>query len=240
MREFIRDFHKRVGEINKYFELVDRIEQLGVFSESSIYFPSDENENYEYKVDSELQKILKSHCYLLLYNLIESSIRNGITAIHEAIQIEQLTYQQLSPKIQKIWLLNDLSRSFLDSSVKRETIANNLQEAIRTVLNDQIISLEPTNIPISGNLDAKTIKALIDLYGFYGNLEISSREIDEILNFIVKIRCDLAHGNLSFSDASNQVVWSTLINDKEKLIVYLTNLLQNIGEYLDRKKYKLQ
>ncbi|MBN3923739.1 MAG: hypothetical protein HWQ37_11430 [Nostoc sp. NMS4] len=65
MKEFIRDFDKRVAEIDKYFELVDKIEQLGAFSTNSIVFPSG-----EYTVDSDLQKILKSHCYLLLYNLI--------------------------------------------------------------------------------------------------------------------------------------------------------------------------
>ncbi len=56
MREFIRDFNKRVVEIDKYFDLVDRIEQLGAFSTNSITFPSG-----ECIVDSDLQKILRSH-----------------------------------------------------------------------------------------------------------------------------------------------------------------------------------
>ncbi|MEH2055337.1 MAG: MAE_28990/MAE_18760 family HEPN-like nuclease [Nostoc sp.] len=248
MKEFIRDFDKRVAEIDKYFELVDRIEQLGAFSTNSIVFPSG-----EYTVDSDLQKILKSHCYLLLYNLIESSIRNGITAIHDAIMIDQLTYRDLSPKMKNIWALNDLSKSFRDSYIKKETIANNLQDTIRSVLDDEIVTLDPTNIPISGNLDAKTIKELIDMYGFYGNLGVPAKEIDDILNFVVKIRCDLAHGNVSFCDASNEIIWNKsistadgnekifryLIDDKENVVKYLTNMLQNIDDYIDNKKYKL-
>ncbi len=83
MKEFIRDFNRRVAEIQKYFELVDKIEQLGALSAKSIVFPSG-----QYIVDSEIQKILKSHCYLLLYNVVESSIRNGITAIHDVIVID--------------------------------------------------------------------------------------------------------------------------------------------------------
>ena len=55
MKEFIRDFHKRIVEIDKYFELVDRIEPLGNFTANSIIFPSG-----EYTVDRDLQKILKS------------------------------------------------------------------------------------------------------------------------------------------------------------------------------------
>ena len=99
MKEFIRDFHKRILEIDKYFELVDRIEPLGTFTSNSIIFPSG-----EYAVDRDLQKILKSHCYLLLYNLVESSIRNGIMEIHYAISADNLTYKDLSPRIKKLWL----------------------------------------------------------------------------------------------------------------------------------------
>ncbi|MEG4006835.1 MAE_28990/MAE_18760 family HEPN-like nuclease [Microcoleus sp. Pol11C1] len=210
MKEFIRDFNRRVAEIQKYFELVDKIEQIGTLSAKSIVFPSG-----EYIVDSQIQKILKSHCYLLLYNLVESSLRNGITAIHDIILIEQLTYKDLSPKIKRLWLLNDLSKSFRDSYVKKDTVADNLQELITSVLDDEIVSLDPSNIPISGNLDAKTIKELIDMYGFFGNLGVASKKIDEILNFVVKIRCDLAHGNVSFCDASSQILWSKLVDDKD-------------------------
>lgn len=234
MTEFLRDFHKRVAEIDKYFDLVDKIEQLGALSPSSITFPSG-----EYTVDSDLQKILKSHCYLLLYNLIESSIRNGITAIHDAILVDNLTYKDLSRKIQRLWVLNDLSKSFRDSYIKKETVADNLQEALRRVLEDVVVVLEPTNIPISGNLDAKTIKELIQMYGFWGNLGVPEQEIDNVLDFVVKVRCDLAHGNVSFCDASSQILWSKLDDDKKKIVKYLTHMLHNIDNFINDKTYKI-
>ncbi|MEG4456699.1 MAE_28990/MAE_18760 family HEPN-like nuclease [Microcoleus sp. N9_A1] len=220
--------------MQKYFELVDKIEQIGALSSKSIIFPSG-----EYIVDSEIKKILQSHCYLLLYNLVESSVRNGITAIHDVILVEQLTYKDLSPKIKRLWLLNDKSKSFRDSYIKKDNVADNLQELIKSVLEDEMVLLDPSNIPISGNLDAKTIKELIDMYGFFGNLGVASREIDDILNFVVKIRCDLAHGNVSFSDASSQILWSKLVDDKNKLVKYLTHLLNNIDDYIEKKKYRI-
>lgn len=234
MKDFIRDFNRRLAEIQKYFELVDRIEELGAFSTNSITFPSG-----EYIVDSDLQKILKSHCYLLLYNLVESSIRNGITAIHDVILIEQLTYKDLSPKIKKMWCLNDLSKSFTDSYIKKDTVADNLHKLLKSVLDDEMVSLNTSNIPISGNLDATTIKGLIDMYGFVGNVGVPSREINPILNRLVKVRCDLAHGNVSFCDASNQISWSKLVEDKDKLVIYLTHMLNNINDYIDSKKYRI-
>jgi len=231
MRDFVRDFRKRVAEIDKYFNLVDEIEKLSPLSSSIINFPSG-----EYRVDSDLQKILKSHCYLLLYNLIESSIRNGITAIHDAILLDQLTYKDLKPNIQRLWVLNDLSKSFADTYIKKETIADNLQKALKVVLDDEVVALEPTNIPISGNLDAKTIKYMIDMYGFWGNLGIPEKEINRVLDYVVKVRCDLAHGNISFCDASNQILWSKLVDDKQKIVHYLTHMLNNIDDYINNKK----
>ncbi|MCT7967126.1 MAE_28990/MAE_18760 family HEPN-like nuclease [Laspinema sp. D1] len=162
-----------MAEVDKYFDLVDKVDEidkLGSGSGRSIIFPTG-----PYTVDIELQKILKSHCYLLLYNLIESSIRNGIMAIHDAIEIEQLTYQELHPKIQKLWLLNDLSKSLRDVTIKKETIADNLQEAIKVVLDNTVVTLDPNNIPISGNLDAQTIKGLMESYGVFGSLPFSEK-----------------------------------------------------------------
>jgi hypothetical protein len=149
-------------------------------------------------------------------------------------------------------LLNDRSKSFTSSNIKKDTIATNLQEIIELILDDQVISLDASNIPISGNLDAKTINELINMYGFSGNLGISAKEMDIILNFVVKIRCDLAHGNVSFCDASNQITWNRsvsdtdiidrvyrdVVDDKGKIVTYLTHLLHNIDDYIENKKYK--
>ncbi len=136
-------------------------------------------------------------------------------------------------------MLNDRSKSFRDSYIKKDSIADNLQELIKSVLDDEMVPLDPSNIPISGNLDAKNIKEPIDMYGFLGNLGVASREIDDLLNFVVKIRCDLAHGNVSFSDASSQILWSKLVDDKDKLVKYLTHMLNNIDDYIDKKKYRI-
>lgn len=234
MKPFIQDFQGRVAEIENYFQLVNEMEKLESRSGRSIAFPTGSS----YPVDQQLQTILKSHCYLLLYNLIESSIRNGIKAIHDAIALEQLTYPELHPKIQKLWVLNDLSKSFRDATIKKETIADNLQEAIQVVLDNTVVTLDPNNIPISGNLDAQTIKGLMEMYGIFGPLPFSERIIHPVLNFVVKIPWDLAHGNVSFSEASNQILWSELLEDKEKIVSYLEQVLQNIENYIDNHRYK--
>ena len=243
MKQFIIDFQKRVAEIEKYFDLVDKIENLGVVSTNSIIFPSG-----EYIVDSDLQKILKSNCYLLLYNLIESSIKNGIAAIHEAISLEGISYKDLSPKIKMIWLANDKSKIFIDSffdssmqnkkQVVKDKLANKLKDLLESVMDNTEISLSIENIPISGNLDSKTIEGLKNMYGFNGVGQLPKKEIDPILNKVVKLRCDLAHGNYSFSEVSNVILWHEIVDEKNKIVEHLTKILQNIDNYIEEKKYK--
>ena len=60
MKEFIRDFYKRVSEIDKYFSLVDRLEHISIVVEESSILNLD-----DYIVDRDIQKILKSQCYLM-------------------------------------------------------------------------------------------------------------------------------------------------------------------------------
>ncbi len=76
------------------------------------------------------------------------------------------------------------------------------------------------------------------MYGVFGLLPFSERIIHPVLNFVVKIRCDLAHGNVSFYEASNQILWSELLEDKEKIAIYLAQVLQNIENYIDNHRYK--
>ncbi|GAB4303895.1 MAG: hypothetical protein Fur0025_45460 [Oscillatoriaceae cyanobacterium] len=131
-----------------------------------------------------------------------------------------------------------MSKSFRDAYITNQTIADNLQEALKVVLDDVIVVLDPNNIPISGNLNAEKIKSIIEEYGFYGNLGVPEKEINRILDDVVKLRCDLAHGNVSFSDASSGRTWGELQNSKEKIVKYLNYMLGNIETYIDNQRYK--
>ncbi len=52
------------------------------------------------------------------------------------------------------------------------------------------------------------------------------------------MRCDLAHGNVSFRWAASGKVMNEIVAIKDDTIQYLENLLQNISEFINQKKYK--
>jgi hypothetical protein len=99
MKKFLIEFHSRVQQIELYFGFVAEIDKVKTDNQQeAILFPN----QTQYVVNHDLQKILKANCYLLLYNLIESSIRNGIVAIYDAIHDEKLGYSEINSDIQKI------------------------------------------------------------------------------------------------------------------------------------------
>ncbi|OQX25952.1 MAG: hypothetical protein BWK80_12955 [Desulfobacteraceae bacterium IS3] len=97
MRQFIQDFNKRVKEIDNYFSFVRKIASIESYKREEIVLPGRD----KHIVDSDLQKILRANCFLMLYNLVESSIRNGIVAIYDAIHDENLTYKDINSNIKK-------------------------------------------------------------------------------------------------------------------------------------------
>ncbi|WP_420485276.1 MAE_28990/MAE_18760 family HEPN-like nuclease [Iningainema tapete] len=75
-------------------------------------------------------------------------------------------------------------------------------------------------------------------YGFFGRIEVDNKRVKYILDHIVKMRCDLAHGNVSFRWAASGKVMNEIVAIKDDTIQYLENLLQNISEFINQKKYK--
>ena len=93
MKNFILEFHNNVQEVNDYFEFVKLIDNL-----PKLALPH----KTTYNIDREIQKVLKANCYLILYNLIEGSIRTGIEAIFMTLSQQNLTYAQVNHPIKQI------------------------------------------------------------------------------------------------------------------------------------------
>jgi hypothetical protein len=109
---------------------------------------------------------------------------------------------------------------------------------LNEVLEDTGIYFEKDKLPISGNLDAKVIKKLINQYGFHGRIRNEGSRIEYVLSHIKNVRNDLAHGNISFCEASQDTVMRELIDYKKELVMYLTDVLHNINDYVVNKKYQ--
>jgi hypothetical protein len=76
--KLFEDFDERAQEVSKYFFLLKNLER------GSIKLSMGNPKNPKIKnIDIELEKTLKATGFLLLYNLIESTIINAIEAIFD-------------------------------------------------------------------------------------------------------------------------------------------------------------
>ncbi len=116
MKTFQTDFYTRLDEINEYFAFITFIDGVETHKQEKLAVGN----STQYVPKRDLQKILRSNSFLLLYNLVESSIRNSILAVYDCIHDEALKYEELSDTIQEIWLINQSKKvQSSDKNVKK-------------------------------------------------------------------------------------------------------------------------
>ena len=103
-----------------------------------------------------MEKTLKSTGYLLLYNLIESTIRNAIEAIFDDINEKEVSFDDLRDDIKKIVIEN----------FKQNRSSKNLLADITNISLDIVSASFDKQKLFSGNIDAKKIKKIAREYGF--------------------------------------------------------------------------
>jgi MAE_28990/MAE_18760-like HEPN len=228
MKEIIKEFKLQVKEVNLYFDFIKSSVENDVYLSSA-------TKAWRKPVTSEIQKILKANFFLILYNLIEATIRKSILEIYDALREDGIHYKLAKPEIQKI---------FLDYYCKRirETSNNKfterISELLQDTLNDTVIELNIESIPISGNLDARKVRELARAYGFSETVSKAKRAGADLM-IVKEQRNSLAHGLKTFSECGRNYSIRDLKNIKDEVIRYLEDILKNIKTYIDNKEYRL-
>jgi len=220
------DFINRTGEIDKYFNFL-------VILDKPCNIQSHDNQGnlVSQKIENDLFIILKANGFILLYNLIESTVVKSLQEIFNQITDDGVKYKQLSENLKKLWINNKgLSLKGIDN-----ININKIREIMRTVADsvvaDEIAQLETSCLNISGNIDAKEIRSIAKQVGF-----------DEILNgrhlvTIKKKRNDLAHGDFSFGEIGKNYSVNELIIFKNDAYNYLNSYMTNIATFIADNKY---
>jgi len=219
------DFNKRKDEVNEYFSFLEKLNNDHIKLK---YIK--ENTTEEFVISTKLQRIFIANTFLLLYNLIESTIRNSIVTIYNKIQDDEITYTNLSEKIKQIWLHKNGKKFSIHNT--DNTIEVNLQNIIKDIINDEIIMLTKDDIHISGNIDAQEIRNLADKIGF----ETSNN--GRYLENIKEKRNRLAHGEHTFHDIGKDFTYNDLDTYKKTTFIHLEDVIGKIKTFIDGKKYQ--
>jgi len=222
MNTVLLDFNTRAQEVDDYFifleSLIKQTTKLAVADSAG-----------QYQIQSlnpELAKTLKANGLLLLYNLVESTMRNAIVAIFDELKNQAISFEQLKPEIKIIVLKNLQNRS-----------PKKIHLQINQISTDIIIATFDRKKLFSGNVDARLIKEIAEKYGFSYQTDFAKTKDGQNLVDIKDKRNDLAHGDKSFKEVGQGKTIEDLLKIKEEVIEYLRQILENIKTYLDNQEY---
>lgn len=215
------EYNKRLHEVELYFTTLQLLDK----GKCSIICVDILGNEETAEVDSELSTILKANGFLLLYNLIEATIRNSIDAVLNSIHSSTVTFRSLSENLKKIWIKQEAKGLTNEKSQER------IMLIAKTVLDNEILSFERDCINISGNIDAKKIREIIKQFG--GNEISNGRDLKTIKDK----RNNLAHGEFTFSEIGKDYTIRDLIDYKDETKQYLSSVLDEIQDYIDNQKY---
>ena len=229
------EFNNRVDEINSFYEILGVIEL-----ESPKISAYDINASTEKVVTINSAKIdtLRSTSYLLLYNLIESTVYNSITTIFDEIKDCRIKYFDTIEEVQKYWLNNIYKH---DDKKKKETIIETIMKIANQIFNNNI-ELASTEINYGGSLDAKTI------FNTAKSMKISVGNIQRIydesthgqtLVDIKKKRNWLAHGEKSFIEVGRSSTFSQLEEAKNYVCDFLNEFITSVEDYIIHQHFKI-
>lgn len=229
----INDFNDTKDEIEKYFDFLEKVNDLSIGT-PHIYYPINPSEP-SYRINEDVSKILKANAFLMLYNLIEATIKNGIWELLTKIEREGIPYQDLKKELKNIWLDRKLQVEF---KTKDDTVIRQLYKLIENVLNEHLIFYtDKRYIKFeSGNLTVSTIKKTAKRYGF-NVVSILHSEEEEAFQNIKKERNNLAHGDKTFSNCGNNYAFDDLKMYKQRVFDYLERVLQSIESFVNNRQY---
>ena len=230
MQPVIQEFEAKVQEIDIYFKFLDHVHEHG----TSLYFPNKKTHQKK-PVNDELLKIFKASSFLIMYNLVESTIRLSVDQIYEHIKMESFSYKDLRNELRELWVrdqLFDLERGHANHSSYRNAAKKIVEEALESLTAE----FRSERLPISGNLDAASIRDLAAKFGFSSKVHNRAKGGSK-LQIVKDMRNNLAHGSLSFSECGREFDETQLKEIKREIIIYLRHMIKNVDRYIEKRVY---
>jgi hypothetical protein len=214
--ESLEDREKEINEILSLIEFLN--------DKDKIY-----NGRESLDVTNLLRTTAKGSVYLLLYSLVESTLRDSIVSIHDKITETETRYENLRKELkEEIW-----RRAKRDKVSVRLLVNGNENEVSlklhqTTLINDDLFS---------GNIDKKEVDKMSRIYGFSSSTDYHNTNSGDGLAKVKKNRNDLAHGNKTFSMVGGDTSIEELRAFSNQVICYMSEISDNINDYVDDESF---
>lgn len=217
MQLVVQEYQERVAEIEGYLEFVRRMGDGSTLLSRA----SDNTPAYTAASQDDLLRTFKASALLMLYNLMESSVKNSVESIFDELEKQTVPFDGCREEIRLVVLGN-----------MRQHSPPKLLPMLNVLATDVVTKTFRKAEIFAGNIDAREIKGVARQYGFS---EPKSRG-DRLLT-VKTHRNDLAHGSKSFAEVGRSFSVEDILQIKQDVVEYLGEMLDNVATYLDEKRY---
>lgn len=217
MNAVLQDFQTRVSEVEAYFKFVEALDTRAALLKSAAtgddFLPDPEADA--------LLKTLKANGFIILYNLVESTTKNALEAVFDEFRNQNVEFDNCRAEVKEIVIRNLKAHNPGDLAGKLFPFAQRiLTETFRK------------ERAFSGNVDARRIREVAIEYGF-----ATPRAKGDNLLTVKSHRNDLAHGDKAFAEVGRDFSVPRLMQIKDEVKAYLSELLQHVSAYLTSRAY---
>ncbi len=229
-------FEERLQEIDAYLTLLVALERQVRAGPPKIAGET---------ITAQQQRILYSSVYLQLYNLVEAAATWCMEAVAAATaENGRWIPGDLSAELRREWV-RATARTHVDLSIENR-LATAVEFCDRLI---QTLPISEWEIEKGGggnwdDLQLQEFTARIGIQLFVSRAALSGvkrivREDQGALGLVKLLRNRLAHGSLSFSDCGDGVTVADLIDIKERVALYMREVIQAFCGFIDRYEFLL-
>ncbi|MBK4990181.1 MAE_28990/MAE_18760 family HEPN-like nuclease [Pseudomonas sp. S36] len=216
-----QDMNLRLSETTDLLNLISSIEDGHITSPRRINTPA-----------------LRATVILSLYNIVEATITQTLTRLHDEINTSKVNYNNLNKNLKDLALVY-----FYKHKEKRASIHDSLDVLHHTVdllrgkgyFSVDYEEMTESYQLYSGNLDAKIIRKVMSKYG----ITISESYGSKLLA-VKNGRNALAHGNKSFEEFGRDVMLPSLRAYYSDVENFLSEVLKESDIFIKEKKYRIK
>jgi hypothetical protein len=236
MNDLYQAFTERKVEVETYIDFLQSLEDSAKQGPPMFV-------NADRTISAQQQKILYSSVYLQLYNLVESTITCCIDAVSAAaVQNGSFHAKDLTNPLRSEWA-RGIARTHVELNVERRLSAT--MELCNHLIEHRPVTALSIEKGGGGNWDDTEIENISKRIGFdlsvshpvYQKIKRPIKDGKGALQLVKKLRNDLAHGSISFSECAHEVTVSELRDLKDNTVHYLHEVVGNFVSYIEGYEY---
>ena len=230
------EFNNRVSALRFYIRSLQELETLLEIDRTNVHgkYLKNEIDHLERKHRSaDLIEILKANAYMMMYNLVEDTVRRIVKYIYSSINSENLSFKDFNETYRK--LIREYTYNLKENPSSKK-VAERSNELISNILTDEKMNFLFKKFSLSGNANMKAIKKICDSH----DIPITDRFIvrySHQLDDAKTIRNCLAHGDRSFVAATRNKTIDDTYRCVQDIVTFLRYLMKNAEKLINEKRY---